>query len=455
MARSAAGHQKNGERLKSMRDFVTHVPGADGDATADWPAAHAHVVQPRALPTYPAPSRIKVLHVITRFWAGAGHSTLMSAEGMDPERYEVWVAGVPGGYLWDQARASGVRAVEIPGFREVITPQDALVLWRLVRLIRRERFTIVHTHSGKGGFLGRLAAWLCRTPVVVHSYHGLSFHPFMPRLRYRVYHALERVTRSFTDTFLAESPLLAREIIEHRLAPPGAVEVVPTAVDLESIPPDFDPAAREALGVSSRTDLVGTVGRIDSQKAPLDFVRMAAAVHAAHPNTEFMMVGDGPLADAVRQLAAQLGVEVRITGWRPDAAQLVAGLDIFAITSLYEGLGRALTEALAAARPVVATAVNGVPDLVEHGATGLLGPPRDPDGMAEAVGWLLDHPNEAAEMGRQGRSHVRTVFGPETMCAAIDACYRRMLSLRAMQPPAASAASESHGRESWPRRGRI
>jgi glycosyltransferase involved in cell wall biosynthesis len=120
---------------------------------------------------------------------------------------------------------------------------------------------------------------------------------------------------------------------------------------------------------------------------------------------------------------------VIFTGHRPDAASLAAGLDVFVITSLYEGLGRALTEALASARPVVATAVNGVPDLVEHGATGLLVPPADPEGAARAVGWLLDHPVEAARMGRQGCWQVRTTFAPQSMCAAIDACYRGLLGL--------------------------
>jgi glycosyltransferase involved in cell wall biosynthesis len=130
---------------------------------------------------------------------------------------------------------------------------------------------------------------------------------------------------------------------------------------------------------------------------------------------------------------------VILTGHRPDAARLVAGLDVFVITSLYEGLGRALTEALATARPVVATAVNGVPDLVEHGATGLLVAPADPDGAARAVGWLLDHPAEAAAMGRQGCRRVRSAFAPQAMCAAVDACYRGLLGLPVPGPAAGPA----------------
>lgn len=400
-----------------------------------WPAAPTLAAPRELLPPQPAPPRVKVLHVITRFWAGAGGNTLLTAVGMDPKVYEVWVAGVPGGDLYERARAAGVRTVEIPGFRDVLTPADLLVLWRLIRLIRRERFSVVHTHSAKGGFLGRLAARICRTPVVVHTFHGISFHDRMSRSRRAAYRRLERIPRPFTDAFFAVAPQLAREVVEQRLAPPGRVSVVPSAVDLADVPFAFDRDARRALGVPTEVPLVGTVGRIDHQKAPLDFVRMAARVRADHPDAQFVIVGGGPLEAEVRQLAAELGIDVRMTGYRPDAAQLVAGLDVFVISSLYEGLGRALTEALAAARPVAATCVNGVPDLVEPGSTGLLAPVADPAALARAVSWLLSHPAEAAEMGRQGRTRVRAAFDAPAMCAAIDQAYRLLLGLPEPTPP--------------------
>ncbi|MDQ1014668.1 glycosyltransferase family 4 protein [Streptomyces afghaniensis] len=411
-----------------MQAILTERAGA-------WPAIPAPVVPHRTLPPQPPLPRIKVLHVVTRFWGGSGLNTLMTALGMDPDRYEVWVAGVPGDELWDRAAAKGVHTVQIPGFRDVLTPADALVLWRLVRLIRRERFTIVHTHNAKGGFLGRLAARLCRTPVVVHTFHAISFHDHMPRWRRALYRSLERVVSRFAHAYLAVAPRLALETVHQRLAPPGSVEVVPSGVDLAAIPEGFDPACRQTLGVPEGITLIGTVGRLVYQKAPLDFVRMAALVHGRYPETAFVIVGDGPLADEVRRLAADLGVDVHITGWRPDAHRLAAGLDVFVMPSLYEGMGRALTEALAAARPVVATAVNGVPDLVEPGATGLLVAPSDPGGLARAVGWLLDHPDEASAMGRQGRVRARAAFSRDAMCAAVDACYRRLLALPGPQSP--------------------
>jgi glycosyltransferase involved in cell wall biosynthesis len=374
---------------------------------------------------------VKVLHIITRFWAGAGGNTLLSAIGMDPDRYETWVAGCPGGPLWERARRAGVATVQLRRFREVLSPiEDLYVLIQLVRLIRRERFAIVHTHSAKGGFLGRLAAWLCRTPVVVHTFHGFSVHDFMSRRKRRGYLLLERAVRRPTHAFFAVSPRVAREAVELRLAPPGTVSVVPSAVELDGgLLQAPSSSLRQQLGIPPEAALVGTVGRIDQQKAPLDFVRMAALVARTHPGTRFVMVGEGPLEEQLRQEADRLGVAVLLTGFRSDAPRLAAALDVFVISSLYEGLGRALTEALGTGRPVVATAVNGVPDLVTPGATGLLAPPAAPEALAECVRWMLDHPAEARRMGEQGRARVLATFQPAVMCRLLDRAYARLLGL--------------------------
>jgi glycosyltransferase involved in cell wall biosynthesis len=385
---------------------------------------------------------VKVLHVITKFTAGAGGNTLLTVLGADRSRYDVWVAGAPGGPLWERVEAHGVRSHMLPRLHEHLSPaDDALVLLELVRLIRRHRFSIVHTHSSKAGFLGRLAAWLCRTPVVVHTIHGFSFHPFMSRRRRLLYLTLERAVRPLTDAFLAVAPEVAREAVEVRMASPGSVRVVPSAVELDAIAPAADPAVRAELAVSADAPLIGTVGRLDAQKAPLDFVRMAALVSAAVPQARFVMVGEGPLLEDARAEADRLGAPVTFTGFRSDAPRLAAAFDVYVVSSLYEGLGRALTEALASGRPVVATAVNGVVDLVEPGATGLLAPPADPAALAANVHWLLDHPDHARRMGEAARERVRELFAPERMCALIEETYERLLGL----PPSSAPVSRGTG----------
>lgn len=402
---------------------------------AKWPPAPPSVVPPTALPAQPAREPVKVLHVITRFFGGSGGNTLLSATGMAGSRYETWVAAAPGGPLWRQARQAGVRTVELPHLSDRISPwRDLLTLRDLILLMRRERFTVVHTHCAKAGLLGRLAARLTRVPVVVHTFHAFAAHRYLPAPRRAAYLLLDRLASRLAHRYIAVSPLVAREAVQRRLAPPGSIVVIPSAVNLDEIPAQPDRSVLRDLGIGDRVPVVGTVGRFCRQKAPLDFVRMAATVKLAHPEAAFVMVGDAtlesaPLEQRTRDEARRLGVPILFTGFRADAARVAACFDVFVISSLYEGLGRALTEAMASGRPVVATAVNGVPDLVEPGATGLLAPPGDPAALAADVLWLLDHPEQARRMGRQGRDRVRPFFAPDTMCAHLDHLYSALLGL--------------------------
>jgi glycosyltransferase involved in cell wall biosynthesis len=230
--------------------------------------------------------------------------------------------------------------------------------------------------------------------------------------------------------------------------------VVPSAVEVDAIPdrgPDREPdrtedGVRADLGIPADAPIVGTVGRIVAQKSPIDFVRMCALIHAERPDVEFVMVGDATLESAgleqdTRREAERLGVPVRFTGFRADAPRIAAAFDVYVVPSLYEGLGRAVTEAMASGRPVVATAVNGVPDLVEPGSTGLLAEPGNPDSLAAAVMWMLEHPEAAERMGAQGRQRVRSHFGPDVMCGALDALYCELLGLPepATEPDRATA----------------
>jgi glycosyltransferase involved in cell wall biosynthesis len=411
--------------------------GRDGySVSAWWPDAPPPVVDPSVLPRQPQAARTKVLHVITRFSDGSGGNTLVTLLGTDPTRFENWLVSSPGGPLWERAARHGVTTVQLRRLREVIAPlDDFIVLLQLVRLIRRERFSIVHTHSAKAGFLGRLAAWLCRTPVVIHTIHGFSWHDFMGRPRRRAYIALERLVGRMTDLFFAVAPQIAREAVELRVARPGSVVVVPSAIELDAIPEQPDARLRDELGIPHGVAIVGTVGRFDFQKAPLDWVRMAALVVASHPETRFVMVGEGPLLDAARGEARRLGVDIVFTGFRHDAAVLASCFDVFVISSLYEGLGRALSEALASGRPVVASAVNGVTDIVRPGATGLLAPPGDHEALARNVIWMLEHPHEAGRMGDAGRAHARALFAPAVMSGAIVQAYERLLGLPGLVAP--------------------
>jgi glycosyltransferase involved in cell wall biosynthesis len=407
-----------------------------------WITAPPPVGAEEALPAAPPSRRIKVLHVITAFEAGAGGNTLLSAAGMDPAGYETWIAGDAAGPLWAQAQAAGVRTVRIAGFGKQVAPRaDIVVLRRLIALMRAERFDIVHVHSAKAGVLGRVAAWRCGIPVVVCTIHGRDpwwpgsasdgqeLDDLMPRHKRWLFRRVERALCRITDGFVAVSPTVARDAVRAGIATAGRISVAPSAVDAPALRGTAERRIRRELGIPAHVPVIGTVGRIGPQKCPLDFVRMAALVHERFPQARFVIVGEGELADETRKLADDLHVPLLLTGYRPDAALVAAAFDVYVVSSRYEGVGRAVTEALGAGRPVVATAVDGVVDLVAHGSTGLLVSPRDVDGLAAATCWMLEHPIEALSMGLQGRMLVHKLFTRERMCAALDEVYRDLLGM--------------------------
>lgn len=425
--------------------MLEHLGDPD-ERRGTWPAAPPIVVGRDELPAAPELGRTKVLHIITRFAGGAGDNTLRSAVGSDETRYETWIAGAAGGPLWGPARDAGIRTVELPRLREQVAPVDDMVsLWHLVRLIRAERFGVVHTHCSKAGVLGRLAARLAGSPVVVHTFHLFAVHGYVSRWQRSFYRVVERLVRPMADRYLAVSPRVAREAVLTRIAPPGRVSVVPSGVPGVATLSRTD--ARCELDLPDGVPVVGWVGRMVRQKAPLDFVRMASLVQRDHANAFFVMIGDGgalenaSLDRAARDEADRLGARVIFAGFRPDAAQLLSAFDVFVVSSLYEGLGRGLTEALAAGRPVVATAVNGVPDLVEHGSTGLLVQPADPEALAGAVRWMLEHREAADLMGANARERVGSRFGADAMCHDLDRVYSELLGA----PKPAGARSGPNG----------
>ena len=435
---------RNDERAHDGRDpAVPDHPALTAEPPGNLPPVAPHSL----LPAQADCPKIKILHIITRFMDGSGASTLVTLLGLDRTRYDIWLASSPRGNLWERAERNGVKTVKLPRLREVIAPlNDLIVLFQLFRLIRRERFLIVHTHSAKAGFIGRVAARLGHTPVIVHTIHGFAWHQFMSRRRRRAYMALERLVRPMTHAFIAVAPQIAREALESRLARPGAVAVVPDAVELDKIPSGPDSRIRAELGISTDVPVIGTVGRLDFQKAPLHFVRMAASVAASYPQACFIWVGEGILLDEAKAEARRLGVDIMFTGFRPDAPRIASCFDVYVVSSLYEGMGMALSEAQASGRPAVATAVNGVVDIVVPGSTGLLSPPADPEALARNVVWLLDHPETARRMGAAARARALALFEPAVMCALIDQVYSRLLGF----PEPASIMVESAERTITP-----
>ncbi|HLI36176.1 MAG TPA: glycosyltransferase family 4 protein [Streptosporangiaceae bacterium] len=371
--------------------------------------------------------RLRVAQVITRFMAGAGGVALRGALALDPGRYEVVFATGSGDRLIGQARDAGFEVVVLPRLRNEIAPaSDRRALADLRAFLRAGGFDAVHTHSAKAGVLGRLAAHHVHAGRIVHTFHGFPFHQFQSRLRRQAYIRIERSVGKLTDVFLAVGSAVAAEAIRRRIAPPERVRTIGVAVDVTTPAPDpwARADARRLLGVPPGMRVVGTVGRLDFQKAPEDFISALAMLGSR--DVFGAWIGDGPLRQKAEKLAARRGLSgrIRFTGERSDVAALLPGFDVFAMASRYEGLPCALVEAMVAGLPVVATTVNAVPDIVVAGETGLLVPAGRPDLLGRAIGYLLANPADAARLGAAGQARLGADLAPAALGTVLADAYQ-------------------------------
>lgn len=358
--------------------------------------------EPATLRSVEAP--IRVLIAITRMeLGGAQRVVLDTAAGLDRRRFTVALAWGPGDPLDAEARALGdVRRFEIADLvREVRPGTDLRALRALRRAIAELRPHVVHTHSSKAGVLGRAAARLEGVPAVVHTIHGWGFTPLQSPPVRAAFFAAERVAARWTDHFVAVSKRNRDEGVELGLFDADRCEVIRAGVRLERYREPRDTAAvRRRLEVPEHVPLVVQIGNFKPQKAPLDFVRVAQRVAERAPAAWFVMVGDGPLRAEATALTERFGLRDRFvfTGWWDDVPGLLAASSVSVLTSRHEGLPCAVIESLASGVPVVATAVDGIPEAVRDGHNGFLAPSGDIDALAAGVVRVLTEPDTAGRL---------------------------------------------------------
>lgn len=380
--------------------------------------------------------RIRVLHVITRMIVGgAQENTLETVCGLDPAVFETeLLCGPqtgPEGSLIEEARQRGARVrVEPSLVREFSPPRDGLALQRLTRLMRDGRYDIVHTHSSKAGILGRLAAGRARVPGVVHTVHGWPFRPNQPAPLRAFYVALERLAAARTDWLVAVTRRDIYKGVKAGVAGLNRFEVVRSAIDVARFAGAAESRShtRDSWGFGPEVEVVGTVTRLSPQKAPLDFVAAAAEIAANRPDVGFVVVGDGPLRREVERAVRKHRLErrFRLLGIQRGVPELLAGMDLFLLTSLWEGLPRAIVQAMAAGVPVVVTGVDGSSEVVIDGETGRLVPPSDPSATARAALASLNDPGGRASCVAAARALVSREFGLPLMLARLALLYREL-----------------------------
>src|SRR5574341_403397 len=377
---------------------------------------------------------IKVAHIITKLaLGGAQQNTLFTVSHLDPLRFHpILIAGEPG-LLDDEAR--GMRGVEFHPIPSLVRPlrptADLRAMLALTRLLRRLRPTIVPTHSSKAGILGRWAAWLAGVPVIIHSIHGFGFTPAQHPLLRALLLTAERLTARLTTRFIAVSEANRQRGIELRLFSGERCALIRSGVDLHLFRHTRVEVKKKKrdLGLEPDRPVVGMVAPLKPQKAPLDFVRVAALVHKVRPDVQFLEIGDGELRPEVEAAAQRegLGDAFRLLGWRRDIPEVLRCLDVLALTSRWEGLPRVYLEALASGVPVIGTNVDGAAEVIRDGVNGYLVEPGDVGRMAKEVMALLRDPERARQMGRQAQA-LAEEFDIHYMVRRQEEEYERLLA---------------------------
>lgn len=374
-----------------------------------------------------APRVIRVAHVNANFVAGAGGIMLRQAAALDADRYETTILVPADGALLGSAESAGLKVVPLQslrGGRAVYPAADFDAARELRDCLAAGDFDVVHTHGTKAGLLARLAARRIGVPAVVHSIHGFPFHAFQSASTRRMLLELERRLGRITDWFMTDGTFVASEAVRLRIAPPDRIRAVVSPVDpLPPVTPQSRRAGRALLGIPERMRVIGTTGRLAAQKAPLDMARAIAGID--RDDVVMVWAGDGDLRPATERLVARLGIADRfvLLGNRDDVPRLLPAFDVFAMSSKFEGLPCSVVEAMLCGVPVVATAVNSVPELVIPGRTGLTARPGDPASLSIALIYMLDHPDQAARMAAAATAHVSGQFRPELVGQEVAEVY--------------------------------
>lgn len=378
-----------------------------------------------------SPARSKVCHLITKLeLGGAQQNTLYTCSQLDPQQFEVSLIAGPGGELDQQAsRAAYPFEISPQLVRPIAPAADLRALIDLTRRLKRLQPAIVHTHSSKAGILGRMAASLAGVPVIVHTVHGWGFHPGQTWAKRALFIWLERAMALITTQWIVVSRANAEQGQRRRIAPREQFELIRSGVELNRFRRARNNGRlRAELQLTDDQLLVGMVACLKPQKAPLDFVAVAEQVIQQHPNALFVLVGDGELRGDVENAIATAGLEqnVRLLGWRRDVPHVVGDLDLLLLTSRHEGLPRVIPEAMAAGKPVVATAVDGSPEAVTQNETGFLRAAGDVDGLASDVTRLLSDSALRQRMGSAAAERVEP-WDIDEMVRRQEQLYQRLL----------------------------
>lgn len=378
---------------------------------------------------------IKVLHIHTLpVISGSGINTFLSMQGMDRNLYEVELACAPGGRLIPLVQDNHMKVRSFKNMVQPLNPlKDILTLLDLTAFFKRNFYHVVHTHNSKAGFLGRLAAKLAGVPVIVHTVHGFAFHDEEPLWRQVLFRNLERLGSHWCDKMIFISQPLIEWALKDHIVGEEKIAKIYSGIQLDQFCPvksEEKNKIRNKWNLKQKDHVIGIVSKLWEGKGHGVLIEAFKLLKEKITDAKLVIVGEGHLYDELCKMVDTNGLResVLFTGFQMDVSEIIATFDVAVLPSFFEGMGRVILEAMAMERPVVASRVGGIPDLIEQDVNGLLVRPGDVKGLADALEKLLNDKRLARKMGREGRKRIKEQFSAHVMVQSIEKVYRELLS---------------------------
>jgi len=372
---------------------------------------------------------MRVLHIITRLDKGGSADVLLDlTSGLRSMGHEVFIAVGPTREPQTDIDAfslkSGIPVHHIKSLRRDCRPfLDCRAFFEILKIIRTIKPDVLHTHTSKAGFIGRIAGRIAGVNVAVHMPHGHIFYGYFSSMKTRLFIVLEKIAALFTHRILTLTEIEKKDYIRERIAPADKILTIPCGIDTGRYVSAHS-TVRNEFGIQPGQPVIGWVGRAEPVKGCEYFVRACHLIKEEMPDARFLFVGEGPLKAEMEELARNLdiGKEVIFAGYRTDIPEIMHSIDLLLHTPLNEGLGRVLLEAMICEKPVVAADVGGIPEIIGHGVHGFLVPAGDSASMARESLRILKDKELAAALGSAGRQRA-LYFSNENMVRKIHTLY--------------------------------